>query len=63
MTNKDLILYGGLFALGAFAVYEITNSSPDSGGGTISEGLGQAVYFTGILGGTVAVVGLSLLFI
>jgi len=63
MSNKDLILYGGLFALGAFAIYEITNSSPDSGGGTISEGLGQAVYFTGVLGGTVAVVGLTTLFL
>jgi len=63
MTHKELTLYGGLLALGAFAIYEITNSSPDSGGSTISEGLGQAVYFTGVLGGTVAVVGLTTLFL
>ena len=57
MTNKELTLYGGLLALGAFAIYEVVNSD------ATKEGLAQGIYFTAVLGGTVAVVGLTTLFL
>jgi hypothetical protein len=57
MTNKDLALYGGLLALGAFAIYEVVNND------ATQQGLAQAIYFTGVLGGTVAVVALTTLFL
>jgi len=53
MTNKELTLYGGLLALGAFAIYEVVNSN------ATQEGLAQGIYFTAVLAGSVAVVGLA----
>jgi len=57
MTNKELTLYGGLLALGAFAIYEVVNSD------ATQEGLAQGIYYTAVLAGSVAVVGLATVFI